>query len=58
MFQPGAKTDTPIRFPHWPASAARPTPGRTRGFSLRFYTSEGNLDIVGNNARSSSFMRR
>jgi hypothetical protein len=29
-----------------------------RGFSLRFYTSEGNLDIVGNNTPDSSFARR
>ena len=28
---------------------ALPIPGETRGFAVRFYTSEGNLDIVGNN---------
>ncbi len=33
-----------------PASGAVRTPGATRaGFALKFYTSEGNLDIVGNN---------
>ena len=33
-----------------PASGAHPTPGATpRGFAVKFYTSEGNLDIVGNN---------
>ena len=51
VFQPGA--------PHRrarsgsrpsPASAAAPTPGATRAASpLKFYTTEGNLDIVGNN---------
>jgi catalase len=31
-------------------SGAAQTPGAIpRGFSLRFYTTEGNLDIVGNN---------
>src|SRR3981081_1457214 len=50
VFQPGAKTDTLIRFA--PVAGERGTPDTwrdPRGFALRFYTTEGNLDIVGNN---------
>jgi catalase len=50
VFQPGAKTDTLIRFSTVAGERGTPDTWRDpRGFSLRFYTSEGNLDIVGNN---------
>ncbi|MCU1697525.1 MAG: catalase [Mycobacterium sp.] len=50
VFQPGAKTDTMIRFSTVAGERGTPDTWRDpRGFSLRFYTSEGNLDIVGNN---------
>src|SRR4051794_37422556 len=49
-FQPGIKTDTLIRFSTVAVERVSPDTGRDpRGFSLRFYTSEGNLDIIGNN---------
>jgi catalase len=49
VFQPGAKTDTLIRFSTVAGERGTPDTWRDpRGFSLRFYTSEGNLDIVGN----------
>ncbi|MDT7762404.1 MAG: catalase, partial [Mycobacterium sp.] len=50
VFGPGAKTDTLIRFSTVAGERGTPDTWRDpRGFSLRFYTSEGNLDIVGNN---------
>ena len=50
VFAPGAKTDTLIRFSTVAGERGTPDTWRDpRGFSLRFYTSEGNLDIVGNN---------
>jgi catalase len=50
VFQPGVKTDTLIRFSTVAGERGTPDTWRDpRGFSLRFYTSEGNLDIVGNN---------
>ena len=50
VFQPGVKTDTLIRFSTVAGERGSPDTWRDpRGFSLRFYTSEGNLDIVGNN---------
>jgi catalase len=50
VFQPGAKTDTLIRFSTVAGERGTPDTWRDpRGFSLRLYTSEGNLDIVGNN---------
>jgi catalase len=50
VFQPGAKTDTLIRFSTVAGERGSPDTWRDpRGFALRFYTSEGNLDIVGNN---------
>jgi catalase len=50
VFQPGARTDTLIRFSTVAGERGTPDTWRDpRGFSLRFYTSEGNLDIVGNN---------
>jgi catalase len=50
VFQPGATTDTLIRFSTVAGERGTPDTWRDpRGFSLRFYTAEGNLDIVGNN---------
>jgi catalase len=50
VFQPGTKSDTLIRFSTVAGERGSPDTWRDpRGFSLRFYTSEGNLDIVGNN---------
>jgi hypothetical protein len=50
VFQPGAKTDTLIRFSTVAGERGSPDTWRDpRGFALKFYTSEGNLDIVGNN---------
>jgi catalase len=50
VFQPGAKTETLIRLSTVAGERGSPDTWRDpRGFSLRFYTSEGNLDIVGNN---------
>jgi catalase len=50
VFAPGAKTETLIRFSTVAGERGSPDTWRDpRGFSLRFYTSEGNLDIVGNN---------
>ncbi|MCI2424384.1 catalase, partial [Saccharopolyspora sp. K220] len=50
VFQPGTRTETLIRFSTVAGERGSPDTWRDpRGFSLRFYTSEGNLDIVGNN---------
>ena len=50
MFQPGTETDTVIRFSTVAGERGSPDTWRDpRGFALKFYTSEGNLDIVGNN---------
>jgi catalase len=50
VFQPGTKTDTLIRFSTVAGERGSPDTWRDpRGFSLRFYTTEGNLDMVGNN---------
>ncbi len=50
VFQPGAKVETLIRFSTVAGEQGSPDTWRdVRGFSLRFYTEEGNLDIVGNN---------
>jgi catalase len=49
VFQPGAKVDNLIRFSTVAGERGSPDTWRDpRGFALRFYTSEGNLDIVGN----------
>jgi catalase len=49
VFQPGVKTETLIRFSTVAGERGSPDTWRDpRGFSLRFYTSEGNLDMVGN----------
>jgi catalase len=50
VFQPGAKAETLLRFSSVAGEQGSPDTWRdVRGFSLRFYTTEGNLDIVGNN---------
>ncbi len=50
LFQPGTKTDVLIRFSTVAGEQGSPDTWRDpRGFSLKFYTSEGNYDMVGNN---------
>ncbi|MCX7567864.1 catalase [Sulfitobacter sp. F26169L] len=50
VFQPGTKTDILIRFSTVAGESGSPDTWRDpRGFSLKFYTTEGNYDMVGNN---------
>ncbi|MEN8708063.1 catalase [Nocardioides marinisabuli] len=50
VLQPGAKTDMLARFSTVAGEMGSPDTWRDpRGFSLKFYTSEGNWDLVGNN---------
>lgn len=50
VFQPGKKTDTLIRFSTVAGEQGSPDTWRDpRGFALKFYTSEGVYDMVGNN---------
>jgi catalase len=50
LFQPGASTQLLIRFSTVAGEMGSPDTWRdVRGFSLKFYTSEGNYDLVGNN---------
>jgi catalase len=50
VFQPGAETDVLIRFSTVAGERGSPDTWRDpRGFAVKFYTSDGNLDIVGNN---------
>ncbi|MBD7995552.1 catalase [Arthrobacter sp. Sa2CUA1] len=50
VFQPGTTTETVQRFSSVAGEMGSPDTWRdVRGFALRFYTSEGNYDIVGNN---------
>ena len=50
LFQKGAKTDMLARFSTVAGEMGSPDTWRdVRGFSLKFYTSEGNYDLVGNN---------
>ena len=50
VFQPDTRTDTIIRFSTVAGEQGSPDTWRDpRGYALKFYTSEGNLDIVGNN---------
>ncbi len=50
VFQPGAKTEMLARFSSVAGERGSPDTWRDpRGFSLKFYTSEGNYDMVGNN---------
>ncbi|ANH39776.1 Catalase [Nocardioides dokdonensis FR1436] len=50
VFQPGTTTDMLARFSTVAGEQGSPDTWRDpRGFSLKFYTSEGNWDLVGNN---------
>lgn len=50
VFQPGASSEVLLRFSSVAGEQGSPDTWRdVRGFALRFYTTEGNLDIVGNN---------
>ena len=50
VFQPGTRTETVIRFSTVAGEQGSPDTWRDpRGFALKLYTPEGNLDIVGNN---------
>ena len=49
VFQPGAKTDMLARFSTVAGERGSPDTWRDpRGFALKFYTSQGNYDMVGN----------
>jgi catalase len=50
VFQPGTKTEVLARFSTVAGERGSPDTWRdVRGYAIKFYTSEGNLDIVGNN---------
>jgi len=50
LFQPGTRTDMLARFSSVAGELGSPDTWRdVRGFALKFYTAEGNYDIVGNN---------
>lgn len=50
LFQPGVETDMLIRFSTVAGEQGSPDTWRDpRGFAMKFYTSEGNYDLVGNN---------
>jgi catalase len=50
VFQPGTRTDVVARFSTVAGERGSPDTWRDpRGFALKFYTSEGNYDLVGNN---------
>ena len=50
VFQPDAETEVLLRFSSVAGERGSPDTWRDpRGFALKFYTTEGNLDIVGNN---------
>jgi catalase len=50
VFQPGTKTEMVARFSSVAGERGSPDTWRDpRGFALRFYTTEGNYDMVGNN---------
>jgi catalase len=50
LFQPGIKTEILARFSTVAGEAGSPDTWRDpRGFALKFYTPEGNYDMVGNN---------
>jgi catalase len=50
LFQPGVSTEMLARFSTVAGEQGSPDTWRdVRGFSLKFYTSEGNYDLVGNN---------
>jgi catalase len=50
LFQPGVKSEVLARFSTVAGESGSPDTWRDpRGFALKFYTSEGNYDMVGNN---------
>ena len=50
LFQPGVETELVARFSTVAGERGSPDTWRDpRGFALKFYTSEGNFDLVGNN---------
>lgn len=50
VFQPGARAEMLLRFSSVAGEQGSPDTWRdVRGYALRFYTSEGNYDLVGNN---------
>jgi catalase len=50
VFQPGTKTDMLVRFSTVAGERGSPDTWRDlRGFAMKFYTSQGNYDLVGNN---------
>ncbi len=50
LFQKGAKTDVAMRFSTVAGERGSPDTWRDpRGFSVKFYTEDGNFDMVGNN---------
>ncbi|HUW78574.1 MAG TPA: catalase [Candidatus Nanopelagicaceae bacterium] len=50
VFQPGVKTETLQRFSSVAGEQGSPDTWRdVRGFSVKFYTTDGNYDLVGNN---------
>ncbi len=50
LFQPGVRTRMLVRFSTVAGEQGSPDTWRdVRGFSMRFYTTEGNFDMVGNN---------
>jgi len=50
LFQPGTRTDTLIRLSSVAGELGSPDTWRDpRGWAVKFYTSQGNYDIVGNN---------
>ncbi|SHE71374.1 catalase [Streptoalloteichus hindustanus] len=50
LFQPGVRSDVLLRFSTVAGELGSPDTWRDpRGFAVKFYTSEGNYDLVGNN---------
>jgi catalase len=50
LFQPGTRTESVVRFSTVAGENGSPDTWRDpRGFAVKFYTSQGNYDIVGNN---------
>ncbi|WP_329068784.1 catalase [Amycolatopsis sp. NBC_01480] len=50
LFQPGVRTESLIRFSTVAGESGSPDTWRDpRGFAVKFYTPEGNYDLVGNN---------
>ncbi len=50
LFQPGVRTESLVRFSSVAGENGSPDTWRDpRGFAVKFYTSEGNYDLVGNN---------